>query len=183
MRKTMERGFFGGISVGIGVALADAVFASLASAGFLAATDFLEKYNVYVKIIGSLIILLLGYKELKGMPLSGKSTLRGNQKSLILLTIQAFFLTLMNPMTVILFGGVFASIAHTDVTLLESLFIIAGISSGSICWWITLSFIAKKTRGKISPRTIQRIQMTCAYLLLILGSYGLISGLITFFKN
>ncbi len=175
IRNTLERGFFAGLSIGIGISLADTLLITVSGFGVYSLADLMLKHQLILKLCASLFIFTLGIKEIKRQIHITSQTENAPQKNLVILSIKAFFLTLINPMVLFLFGGIFASIAPDHMTFLESLSIITGLGFGSFCWWISLTFIAKKTRGHLSQKFILRAQKTSGYMLIIIGIYGLSS--------
>lgn len=168
IRKTLELGIRGGLTVGLGAALADGVYGFIAGAGVTTVSNALLDKDVFIKLIGGIFLLYLALKELRA-PLSPRTISATPRKKLIKLTSYTFFLTLTSPFTILSFIAIFASIGGTDVTFKESLWMVLGIFLGSMSWWIILGVIIVKIKHYLSEGWINRIRYGST---LILGGFG-----------
>ena len=175
IKRAFETGFYGAILIGLGVALADGAYGLVAALGISTISQFLLKKTVIIKTIGGLFLLYLSYKEIKNITVT--KTAHINSKSSIKILLEVFFLTLANPVTILSFMGVFASITNGPATILESLSMTVGIFLGSMSWWIILGLIISKIRYKISKIWIQRIKYLSAIILGGFGIAAIMSGL------
>lgn len=178
IRKTLEFGFLGTISVGLGAALADGAYGAIAALGLSAISQFLLAKMALIKIIGGLFLVLLAYKEFKSNPFI-KSIATTNVAS-FKLVIEVFFLTLSNPMTILAFIGVFASLNATPTNNFEAINMILGIIVGSIFWWLVLGFAVIKIKHKLPEKWLYRIKYISSIILAGFGVIAIISGLIAF---
>ena len=178
IRKTLEFGFMGAIAVGLGAALADSVYGLIAALSLTAILHFLLINIVIIKILGGIFLLYLAYIELKNETNHSKAALDKNN-NLGRLSSSVFFLTLSNPMTILSFIGIFATIGSGIVmSTAETLVMLLGIFFGSMAWWIILGFIIVKIKHKLPKSWIHGIRYLSA---VILGSFGvaaILSGLL-----
>jgi len=128
IRKTLELGLKGAILVGLGAALADSCYGLIAALGLSAISHFLLQKAIIIKIIGGLFLLYLSYKEVKSINPSVAALAKN--KTSVKLVSEIFFLTLTNPMTILSFIGIFASISGEATTAIESLSMVLGIFRG-----------------------------------------------------
>lgn len=173
IRKTLELGFIGAVLVGLGAALADSVYGLVAALGLSAISHFLLAKAVMIKIIGGVFLLYLAYKEVKNLPRS-KSTAIKSRASFALFA-EVFFLTVTNPVTILSFIGIFASITGEPTSSIESSSMVLGIFLGSMTWWLILGGIITKIKHQLPEIWLHRIKYLSAAML---GGFG-ITAIIT----
>lgn len=170
IRKTLELGFMGAVAVGLGAALADGAYGLVAALGLTAISHFLLQKIVIIKVVGGLFLLYLAYAEIKSKT-NNSGTVLDINKNLARLTLGVFFLTITNPMTILSFIGIFASIGSGGATTTtETLVMVVGIFLGSMTWWIILGSIIVKIKHKLPESALQGIRYLSA---LILAGFGL----------
>lgn len=180
IRKTLERGLRGALAVGLGAAVADSVYGIVAITGLTAITQFLLEKALLIKLFGGVFLLYLAYKEIKSTPTISYDGFDKNKK-LGRLALQVFFLTLTNPMTILSFVGIFASIGGGVSSPIESYAMIIGIFLGSMSWWLTLGFIISKIQNKLPEVWIGRIRYLSTLILAGFGLLSLVSSLLLLF--
>ena len=141
INRTLERGFWAGVAGGMGTALADAIYASLAAIGFSALTATLTTLAPWLKLAGGLFMLWLGCSSLRPNPRRASTPARTNEFRGLSRTIAAtFLLTLTNPVTIFSFAALFAGLGLTDTPgATNALAVVAGVFLGSLLWWFLLS--------------------------------------------
>lgn len=141
INRALERGFWAGVAGGLGTALADAIYASLAAIGFSALTATLATFAPWLKLAGGLFMLWLGCKSLRPAPRRAAAHARANEiKELSGTIASTFFLTLTNPVTIFSFAALFAGLGLTDAPgTTNALAVVAGVFLGSLLWWFLLS--------------------------------------------
>ena len=174
IRKILELGFKGGLSVGLGAALADSLFALIAGAGFTAVSGFLLKQIIYIKVFGGGFLISLGIRELQAMKINA-DVVYLPRRNFFKLVVQTFFLTSTNPLTILSFLGIFTTIAGADASFVEVLFMVIGIFLGGMAWWGCLSLLVLKTRRRLSDVWITRVRYFSAYGLIVFGLFTLLS--------
>ncbi len=150
IERTLLKGKLSGIFSGLGAATADGLYAAVGAFGITMISSFLAAHETPIRLVGGLIILFLGLQSLfskeKPHPKKHESALEkgGDYFSTLLLT-------LTNPSTIITFGIVFTLTGfdpNTATNLLAPSLIVAGVTIGSMLWWIILSngvvFLSKK---------------------------------------
>lgn len=175
IRKTLELGFIGAISVGLGACVGDLIYAIIAVTGISALSAFLLENAFIIKIVGGIFLIYLGIKELKNeMPASDNIT--SHRKHFLKLSTQTMFLTLTSPLTIMTFIGVFASISGTVVTMQDSIIMVVGIFIGSMTWWMILGKIVTTTKRYLSKLWIDRIRYLSAFILIGFGLLACVNG-------
>ena len=156
INHSIRGGMRHGISAGMGAALADGIFGFVAGLGSAAlisgATDAWE-----FKLIGALLILLLGIKNIfTNRPLQKKSVVKSE---LIKTFVATFFLTLTNPLTVLSFAAIFAGVGIVldEFPRVTALYLGLGIFVGSLLWWLSLAFFSSLISQRMNIQNIQVI--------------------------
>lgn len=170
IRKTLELGFVGAVAVGLGAATADIIYGIIAATGLTAVSHFLLEKVVFIKILGGAFLLYLAYKEIKSKPSTTETNI-GKNKKLYQLTSKVFFLTLTNPMTILSFIGIFASMSGDIITTSESVAMVIGLFLGSMTWWLILGSIVIKIKHRLPEAWIHRIRYLSAMILAGFGAY------------
>ena len=170
IKKTLELGFIGAILVGLGAAVADSCYGLVAAFGLSVLSNFLLEKALFIKIIGGIFLLYLAYKEGRSANVGSAVVLKSKGK--IKIIIEVFFLTITNPMTILSFLSIFASIRGDFVSIQDSLVMVFGIFLGSMSWWLLLGRIIVKIQHKLPEIWLERMKyISC----LILGGFGIFS--------
>lgn len=141
INRALERGFWAGVAGGLGTALADAIYASLAALGFSTLTATLATLAPWLKLAGGLFMLWLGCKSLRPNPRRAAAPAPTTEFRGLSGTIAAtFLLTLTNPVTIFSFAAMFAGLGLTDTPgAINAVAVVAGVFLGSLLWWFLLS--------------------------------------------
>ncbi len=152
IQKTLNSRLKNGIISGLGAASADTFFAIVAAFGISAVHNFIESQQFYLRIFGGLILIGLGLKFFLTNPAIQIRSQRKKSSSVWADFVSVFLLTISNPLTVFVFGAVFAGfgIIPADSRWYEMLELVTGIFIGASTWWIilvsTINFFRKKFR-------------------------------------
>lgn len=142
INRTLERGFWAGVAGGMGTALADAIYASLAAIGFSALTATLTTLGPVAQACRrSVHGCGLAVTACGQIPGRASTPARTNKFRGLSGTIAAtFLLTLTNPVTIFSFAALFAGLGLTDTPgATNALAVVAGVFLGSLLWWFLLS--------------------------------------------
>ncbi len=133
IRKTLELGLMGTFAVGIGAALADSLYGLVAATGLTALSSFLLNHAGHIKLLGGLLLLGIAYKE-EHHPVPSIDELQAlRHKDFCKILSEVVLLTLMNPLTIISYIGVFASIGNVGCcSIISILSIVCGIFCGAL---------------------------------------------------
>ncbi|GLX68063.1 LysE family translocator [Paenibacillus glycanilyticus] len=176
MKRTITQGRRYGILSGLGAASADAVYGLIAAIGFTALTNILVDQQLWIRIIGGLFLLYLGYQSIRAVPGGGRELQLNNGLTKAYLT--TFFLTLTNPMTILSFAAIFAGIQHTaEATTVDSLLLVAGIFVGSMLWWLFLATIVGTLRQTFNHSIMRWINVLSGLVLFGFGVWSLLSAI------
>ncbi|WP_372752469.1 LysE family translocator [Labilibaculum sp.] len=172
IQKTIQKGRLAGFISGLGAAVADMFYATVAAFGLGMVLSFIESQEFYLQLVGSVFLIYVGMrifltnpiKQIRGARKPGKKGMLGDFVSI-------FFLTASNPIAVFVFVAVFAgtSIFGTDPTLRIELFLILGVLLGGALWWYVLSTIINIFRKKFRLKQLFWINKISGIVIAVLG--------------
>jgi len=167
VNKTLEVGFIGACLVGLGAALADAVYGCVTAFGLNSISSFLLENIKTIRIVGGIILLYLAYNELRS---TSSEKIRVQSDNYFKFVSVVFLLTLSNPMTILTFIGIFSGFTDVAISnLTDSLIVILGIFLGSMTWWLILGGIITFIQKKISEDWIAKIKYIASAVLALFG--------------
>lgn len=174
IRNSATYGALFGLIAGLGAACADTIYGGIATLGSEAVTHYCTTYHTHLKIIGSIVIALIGIRFIFSTPkLSEKSTTTNR----LWLFVTTFLLTLTNPATLFLFIAIYALLGIEEIHWhgYGALQMILGVFSGAILWWCILSSTSARFRHKLAdPARVARFNYWIGGLMFLSGIIGII---------
>lgn len=169
IRLTLAEGRRYGLASGLGAASADALYGALAGFGLTAASALLVSHREVLGLVGGIFLCYLGIRILLSRPAEKEAAI--DKKSLAGTYASTFFLTLVNPMTILSFAAIFAGlgIAGQGGSFLPAALLVGGVFSGSSLWWLTLSGVVGLFREKITPRRLKAVNIVSGSVVLFFG--------------
>jgi threonine/homoserine/homoserine lactone efflux protein len=161
LRRTLARGWRSGLVSGLGVATGDATYAALAAFGVAAVTNVLIGQRRWIGLAGGIAIFLIGLWTLRGRPVpnpppEGEGNLGGGKLEGGKEFGSMVALTLGNPSTILSFSAVFAGLGiHVAGGWGPQLALVVGVWLGSLAWWIILTGVASRVRGRLTPSIVR----------------------------
>lgn len=172
IQRTLDDGFKIGLMTGLGAALADGVYGVSTAFGLTSASSLLINYQYGLRVMGGIYLIYLGMKLLIKFKYQSLINNHLLNRSAWHACKTTFFLTLMNPATILLFIAVLTSLGfdsfHTDY--INASLLVIGIILGSASWWLLLSgSIAYILRQRISSKTMRTINWLSGAIILTFG--------------
>jgi len=158
LRRTLAQGPLVGFASGMGIAVADGFYGTVAAFGITAVSDVLLRYSFWIGLVGAVFLVYLGVSTLLSKPALDREPER--QASLAGAFLSTLGLTLANPPTILAFAAIFAGLglaANADYE--AAALIVAGVVLGSAGWWTILPLGAGALRGRIGPRLFRAINV------------------------
>ena len=152
MEKTLSEGEKEGYASALGLITADMLYGSLAFIFILTAREHIEKYELAIKIVIIIFLLILGYKKMKGTIVLSDTGDRGNSHFQNYFT--AFFLAIINITSTLVLLGIFAFLNVHNGNIVK---LILGIFIGGFSMWSLTIYLLSRFRRKINNGTITRI--------------------------
>lgn len=176
IRRTLAHGRIAGLLSGLGAASADAVYGIIAGFGMTVITNILIGHKQWIGLIGGILLCCLGARVLVAKPAQEQATVKG--RGLIGFYLSTLLLTLTNPMTIIFFMAVFASLGATAVqNTVTPWVLVSGVFAGSGAWWFALSFGVSIFRSRLNSGYLRLINIVSGSIIIFFG-IGAITGLI-----
>ena len=179
IQKTLQKGALAGFVAGMGAAFADLFYATVAAFGLGFVVTTIQTHELLLQIIGGIFLIIVGLTIYFGNPLKQIRTKKRVSKTGLLgdfLTL--FFLTVSNPVAIVVFMAVFAgaSVFGDDPSIRIELFVLSGIVIGGGLWWYTLSTLVNIFRKKFRLRVLITINRVSGVIITILGGLVILSA-------
>lgn len=175
IRRTLMEGRISGLVSGLGVATADTVYGCIAGFGLTLISDFLITHQIWLRLVGSLFLFVLGLKISWAKVVEWD--MQSGRKSLVNNYISFFFLTLTYPMTILVFLGIFVGLGIGDIqdNVISIVALVLGVFSGSMLWWVILINVIGSLRDKFNIHGLKWVNRISGILLMIFGLAVLLS--------
>jgi threonine/homoserine/homoserine lactone efflux protein len=180
IRTTLERGRIAGIAAGMGVAVADTIYAAIGAYGISFVGAALTSGESWLKLVGGIVLISFGIYLARKQPASAVEE-QEVPKSIVADFWMTLALTLTNPMTILSFAGLFAGVSGLrGFPLSEIPALLLGVFAGSAVWWLALAFVIGLIRHRIKPTTMLWINRGSAAAIIGFGLYVLVEPLQAF---
>lgn len=167
IQRTLVHGRTIGFLSGLGAALADACYGAIGAFGVSAVVSTMVAARVPLALGGAAFLAWMGVQLLRA-PAATQARAAEDAATPLKALLSVFVLTLANPMTILSFVAVFASLGsgHTSSGSGAALTMVLGVFLGSALWWLGLSTGVSLVRHRLGPRVLQAINRLSGALLL-----------------
>jgi L-lysine exporter family protein LysE/ArgO len=173
IRRNLRMGTSYGIALGIGACTADVTYLLLLSLGALAILTHVAVMNV-VNVVGSLILAWFGYSALRMQVSTSAEDKPKNNYPVWRHAVEGYFLTLINPGTILFWASVSAQVATISHQHVNSpLYAGVGVALGTFSWILSLNGFLHVTRHRLSPRMTHYLNCAGGVILLGFAAFGL----------
>lgn len=168
IRRTIAHGGLYGFASGLGVATADATYAGVAAFGLTAVTSVLVSGHVLLGVVGGAIIAIMGVRTMASRPTgpaadTDRPGLAGAFGSI-------YALTMTNPLTIVLYAGVFAGIGlAAGSSFVDAAIVTLAAWLGSTAWWVILCSIVGWARARVSTTALLWVNRISGAALVVFG--------------
>ncbi len=187
IQKTLHKGALAGFIAGMGAASADFFYALVAAFGLGFVINTVQAHELLLQIIGGIFLIVIGLKIYFDNPIRQirqRRSGRVSKKGLIGDYLSLFFLTVSNPITVVVFMAVFAgmSVFGDSSSLVGELLVVIGVLLGGAVWWYVLSTLVNIFRKKFRLRVLATINRVSGMIIAILGALVILAAFAPFKK-
>ncbi|WP_422087391.1 LysE family translocator [Variovorax sp.] len=173
IQRTLAHGRLIGFMSGLGAALADAFYGAIGALGVSAVIATMVAARVPLALGGAAFLAWMGVQLLRA-PAATKAREAADATTPLKAMLSVFLLTLANPMTILSFIAVFASIATGHVSgAPAAATVVLGVFLGSALWWLGLSSAVSMVRHRLSDRAMQGINRFSGVVLVGFAAYQL----------
>lgn len=172
IQKTLQKGALAGFIAGMGAACADLFYASVAAFGLGFVINIIQSHELILQIIGGIFLLIIGLKIYFDNPLKQiRMKKRVSKTGLLGDFLTLFFLTVSNPVAIVVFMAVFAgtSVFGDTPSFRIEFFVLTGVLLGGGLWWYTLSTLVNIFRRKFRLRVLITINRVSGVIITVLG--------------
>jgi threonine/homoserine/homoserine lactone efflux protein len=175
IRRTLAFGRAAGFLTGLGAASADAIFGSIAAFGITAISSIMIGAKFWLGIIGGTFLIYLGWQTFLSQP--AQNPAESKASSLNTMYFTTFALVLTNPISILYFVGIIASVGAAN-NAASATWMVVGVFAGSALWWLTLASIANSLRNKINPRALKMVNQVSGAVIAAFGIFAVISQIL-----
>ena len=176
MHRTLTQGRVAGLATGLGIATADALYAILVVGGFNLSADSRLLEAPWAKWAAGILVLVIGFRILTAPPVKAASSV--SDATIRWCAISGFFLTLTNPVAVLLLIAGFAvlGLAESTIDLVRGSLLISGIFIGSMIWWVGLVIGVSIIRRQVSPTILHVANRATGLIFIVFGVVAIAHG-------
>ncbi|HXT40453.1 MAG TPA: LysE family transporter [Candidatus Angelobacter sp.] len=175
IRRTLTEGRLAGLASGLGAATADAFYGAVAVFGLTAISSLFVGHQILLRLAGGLFPCCLGVNTFLSRPgaraaTPGKVSLAGAYSSTLVLT-------LTNPVTILLFAGVFAGlgVGNRMENHLGASLVVSGVFFGSAAWWLLLCGGVAVFRNQFDTQGLRRVNRVSGVVITVFGLMAIFS--------
>ena len=173
IRRSIAHGRTVGFVSGLGAATADAVGGVIAALGITAVIAVFTAHRGALQVGGGLFLGYLGIAMMRARP-PAEAARAQKATSLWSAYLSTFVLTLMNPMTILSFLGIFAGAGIAAAKdWAEGLAMVGGVFCGSTLWWMILSALASALGARLEGRGLRLVNVAAGIVILGFGLWQL----------
>lgn len=180
VQRTLSEGRLHGLLSGLGAAFGDAIYGAIAAFGISAIQLWIADHQAGLRTIGGIILLILAAKTLFVRSRRTAQTEVGkvHTESLPQDFISTFLLAITNPITMLVFAGLFATLGVTDAgdSVDNAALLVTGVFLGSALWWFALAFTANLARPYLDGGYQTWVSRISAAILIGFAAYALITA-------
>ena len=175
IQRTLHKGPWSGFAAGMGAASADCFYAMVAAFGLGFVMNTVQTHELLLQILGGIFLIGIGLKIYFDNPLKQVKLRRRkgvSKKGLLGDFLSLFFLTVSNPITIVIFMAVFASMSvfGEASSITKQLLVVGGVLAGGGVWWYTVSTLVNIFRKKFRLRVLITINRVSGMLIASLGA-------------
>ena len=179
IQRTLTAHTAGALLLGAGGALGDSLFAAVTAFGVGAVTTLIADHALAIRLGGGLIMLAFALVIWRSAP-----KLRGDehQAPALRMALATLTLTLTNPATILFFIGAFGAVGFTGIGhdtpdhRVNAALVVAGTFTGSMLWWIAVTAVARRLRGRITDGHLVTLNKGTAIALGLFAFAAVVTG-------
>lgn len=178
IQRTLNKGRAYGLVTGFGAALSDLLYALLTGYGLNLLYDVISNPSTvyWMQLLGTIIMFLFGIHTYRSNPVQNTRNVSHNKSSLLRNGITGFFITLSNPMIILLFLALFTPFKFVipEMSLILQCIGYLSIFSGAVLWWLFITFVVNKLKTRFDVRGIWIINRVIGGVVMVVSFVGAI---------
>jgi threonine/homoserine/homoserine lactone efflux protein len=177
VRRTLEHGARHGLVIGVSAAACDMVNGIIAAFGITLVSDFIALEQYRIRLVGGIILLIMGYIVCRARPLADKVATAPRGRTWTFFSTALLVFT--NPLTLFAFAAAFAVIGVKNVVghPVSGLMLVVGVFLGSLSWFVLLTGLAHFFKEKVMRVGLTLVNRVSGVLLMLCGLFALWNGI------
>lgn len=171
IERTLNKGRWPGFFTGLGVAVSDTIYILLSALGLSFIIGYIEdpQTAMVIKFIGCALLLVFGIHTIRNNPLKKQKSGKESGGSLVLNSVSGFLVAIVNPLVIFIYLTLFTylSFAPSSYDGPYELASFLALVCGDVCWWLFLSTLINKVRGRFDLRGIWVINRILGSVLIV----------------
>lgn len=187
IQRTLNKGRAYGLVTGVGAAFSDILYALITGYGLNLLYDVISNPSTvyWMQLIGAIIMFIFGLHTFRLNPVQNTRNVSHNKSSLLRNGITGFFITLSNPMIILLFVALFSPLNFVipEMSLADQCFGYMAIFAGAMLWWFFITYVVNKLRARFDVRGILIINRVIGGAVMVgslVGAILIATGTISF---
>lgn len=179
VQRTLSKGRMHGFATAIGATISDLIYAVMAVFSMSFVVDFINDHQIVLRTIACAAIFIYGLYTFIVNPIKKLRKMKPS-KDYMQDALSSFFLTITNPLVILLFIALFAKLNYMEdeASLAIALTGIVFIMLGACIWWILLVTFVNQFRNRFNIRGLYRLNQITGLLLMLGSIIGLIFWLV-----
>jgi threonine/homoserine/homoserine lactone efflux protein len=178
IQRTLNRGRLNGFFSGIGVALADTIFAVAAVFGLSQVQEFVREMNVLLWLAVGVIVVAVGVKIIMTNPVK-QLRAKGKQRNSLFGAFISIFLLTINPINLLPVLSFTGLLLHRSLdTVWSGPAVVFGVLCGALVWWLFLTSLVAHYRKHFKLRQMWWINKISGAVILFLGVLAIVRSLV-----
>lgn len=176
IQRTLNKGRWYGFVTGVGATASDLIYALITGYGMSFVSDVLAKNVFYLQLFGSLLLMVFGIYTFRSNPLKSIRPTSHNKGTYVHNLVTAFFLTLSNPLIILLFIALYARFGFLskNINVFDTVTGYAAIVMGALLWWFFITYAVNKVRKHFDLRGINKINKAIGSLVVVIAVVALV---------
>lgn len=178
IQRSLAHGTHIGFISGLGAAAADACYGAVGAFGIGAITRHFVELATPLALAGALFLAWMGLKMLGATPPERAANAVDPARALPAFA-SVFVLTLSNPLTILSFIAIFATLAGgSPLSAASATLMVVGVFCGSAAWWLMLALGIATIRHRLDARAMRWIDRIAGGCLLAFAVWQLLRTVI-----
>ncbi len=186
IQRTLNKGRAYGMVTGFGAAISDIIYALVTGYGLSFIYDFIHNQRnlFWLQLVGSVVLFIFGIYTYRSNPARNTRPVSRNRSSLVQNCVTGFFITLSNPLIILLFMAMFTPMKFMlpEQPYYQQAIGYLSIFGGAIIWWLFITYVVNKLRSRfdvygvwIINRIIGVVVMIASFISAVLMLTGIYS--------
>ena len=175
IQRTLSKGRLPALCTGMGAAISDLFYCLLTGFGLSFITDFIEKQQIWLQLIGCAVFAIFAIHLFRKNPTrSLKTADQASSSNYWTDFVTGFLLTFSNPLIIFFIIGLFARfcLVSPDYTIAHYIFAYICILCGALAWWYVVTLLVNRLRRRFNVRSLWLINRIIAIILTIIAVVG-----------